>query len=155
MNEDTKKQSNPAKKNKVELKAARVEVLNYLETYRNWTEDDLEYADQDILDSFDELVKYVARGIFIINDDGTVIHKLKFPIGEDVNPDTAKKTLTYGTRLKGNAFDATRKIKNADDTAKIKAAIASLSDNTYSLICKMEFSDITTASSLINFFLVG
>ncbi len=143
------------KKQKVSRKQAKKEFDNWLYGVRRVRESLISEKNPDLVESVDNCVQNVVDGVFSINSEtGEITHKLAFPIGEGIADDPCTE-LIYAKRLSGNAMDMSRKFKNPDDNTKMRIAMATLSGKTLSYITKMEFSDITTASDLMVFYMLG
>lgn len=136
--------------NKVTEEVAEKEFKKWLTEVRRIKESTIEDKNPDTMESVTNCINMIIDGSLSIGSDEKITYKLAFPIGEEF--DSPIEEITFATRLKANAFDSSRKYKNADDSTRTKIIISQLTGLSMAFVNKMEMSDITTVSDLIYFY---
>lgn len=107
--------------------------------------------DEEDQNKFKNLVKFFRNGTFELDQENmTITHNLKFPIGEDGQIDT----LTYKPRIKvGQLNNKLKGVKATDTDGRLVGYIAALSEKPTELIKQLDTVDNSASQSVVMFFL--
>jgi hypothetical protein len=131
-------------KHKMSLEQATEEVQNWLD-YKGF---EIE-AEDDEMKEVIALAKKVRSGDLVINEDRTITHKLRFPIGKDEEI----KEVTYQARIKAKDFEAKAKgAKTSSPLSFVHAKIAAIATLNTEIVRNMDTVDYNVAQSIAGFF---
>lgn len=130
---------------KVDREVATTDVQAWLDRKKIFPEMKDRFKDQ-----IENLVDAVCNAVLIFNDDGTITHKLLFPLGEGENI----SQLTYMLRVTDKLMQPNLRGVKADDLdGRLNALIATLTKENKGIISALESSDKRIASSIAIFFM--
>lgn len=103
-------------------------------------------------DNIDNLVDAFEEGVLELNEDGTIVQKLQFPVGEGggVKTLTLKPRLTVGEI---NTIKQGNKVKAGDGDNTVLAYIAAITEKPFNLLYKLDISDYNISQNVAVFFL--
>lgn len=100
-------------------------------------------------DNKEVFIENLIEGIFSIDEEGNIIHKLAFPLGE-------RTELKYKPRLVGREFTSMSKAKDGDHVGKALSIISELAGvNRGLLMQQMDSIDVANAQAVAGFYMVG
>ena len=148
-----KKKKQEFKKDLVSYDVAREEFMTYLLETRRIKERLLHDKTGDAEQAIESCIQNIMDGTFKINENGSITHKLVWPIGEELSSPITE--LTYSLRFPSNDLDGYRKFSNPTVETKTKVVMAALSQKPYMYIKKVETPDLMTFTELSFFYFLG